>query len=142
MPLRSRPAPQGASPHERGASSSAALVTTRAAGLSGVVVLAWLSGSAPAAQEVHLTSGEFEQLDTFEGHRLTKADKFFNKKDYRRAAAEYDTFMKEFPKSKALPYAILRMGRSLEYGNKRYQAVKVYNDMATFGSAGVSEESE
>lgn len=108
------------------------LAKTITTGLSGVVVLAWLSGSAPAAEEVHLTSGEFEQLDTFEGHRLTKADKLYNKKDYRRAAAEYDTFMKEFPKSKALPYAILRMGRSLEYGNKRYQAVKVYNEILDY----------
>ncbi|MHC4253517.1 MAG: tetratricopeptide repeat protein [Planctomycetota bacterium] len=102
------------------------------AGAAALVALALLSPLSSRAHEVHLSSRDFEGLDTFEGHRVSRADKSFNKRDYRRAAAEYDMFLKEFPKSKAAPYAILRKGRCLELGNKRYKAVKVYNEVLDY----------
>ena len=36
--------------------------------------------------EAQLSNEEFKALDTFEGHSLTKADKVFASKDYKRAA--------------------------------------------------------
>ena len=57
-------------------------------------------------QEVSVDAEQFKKLDTFEGTALSKADKVFGQKEYRQAAAEYDTFVLDFPKSPALAYAV------------------------------------
>lgn len=82
--------------------------------------------------EVQLTNEEFKALDTFEGHALTKADKVFASGDYRRAAAEYDSFVLEFPRSKAAPYALLRKARSLHLAKKRFEAIKEYKELLDY----------
>jgi TolA-binding protein len=82
--------------------------------------------------EVIYSPIELKKLDTFEAFCLTKADKIFAAKDYRRAAAEYDSFILEFPKSKAIPYALLRKGRCLQVGKKRYEAIKEYREVLDY----------
>lgn len=82
--------------------------------------------------ELQLTSDEFKRLDTFEAHTLGKADKVFGAKDYKRAAAEYDSFLLEFPRSKALSYALLRKARCLQLAGKRYEAVREYQEVLDY----------
>ena len=82
--------------------------------------------------EVPLTEDDFKKLDTFEGHSLAKADRVYGQKDYRAAAAEYDAFLLEFPKSLATAYAILRKARCLQLDNKRNDAIKVYREVLDY----------
>jgi len=97
-----------------------------------------LAGMARAAElETTLPPEARAKLDTFEGVTLDKADKvFFGKdavgRDFRRAAAEFDAFILQFPESKAVPYAILQKGRSLQLLEKRFEAVKVYQEVLDF----------
>ena len=84
------------------------------------------------SQEIQLSNGEFKKLDTFEAHVLSKADKVFVEKDYKRAAAEYDSFILEFPKSKAIPYALLRKARCLHLQTKRFEAIKEYTEVLDY----------
>lgn len=83
-------------------------------------------------EEVPIAEGDFKKLDTFEGVLLSKADKVYAAKDYRRAAAEYDSFVLQYPKSGAVPYALMRKGRSLQRDNKRFDAIKVYNEVLDY----------
>jgi TolA-binding protein len=83
-------------------------------------------------RETALTPDERSKLDTFEGVTIDKADKVFAGKDYRRSLAEYDAFIVQFPESKAIPYAILQKGRSLQLLDKRFEAIKVYQEVLDF----------
>jgi len=83
-------------------------------------------------EPVKMSSEAFAKLDTFEGHTLNKADKVFVAEDYRRAAAEYDSFLLEFPRSAALPYALLRKARCLHLEGKRFEAVREYRQVLDF----------
>lgn len=83
-------------------------------------------------KEVAYPNEAFAKLDTFEGHRLNQADKTFNQKNYRQATAEYDSFILEFPKSAALPYALFRKARSLQLDGKRFEAVRQYNEVLDY----------
>jgi len=82
--------------------------------------------------EVGMSNKEFEQLETFEAHVLGKADKVFSKGDHKRAAAEYDSFILEFPRSSAIPYALMRKGRSLQQDDKRYEAVREFTQVMDY----------
>jgi len=82
--------------------------------------------------EVSITDEDFKKLDTFEGIALGKADKVFAKKEYRQAAAEYDAFILEFPKSPAMAYAVLRKARCIHLDNKRFEAIKAYNEVMDY----------
>lgn len=91
-----------------------------------------LAAGHAVGQETGLTPEERSKLDTFEGVTLDKADKVFAAKDYPRALAEYDAFIVQFPESKVTPYAILRKGRSLQELQKRFEAIKVYQEVLDF----------
>jgi len=82
--------------------------------------------------EVPLSAADYQKLDTFEGVLLSKGDKVFANHEFRRAAAEYDGFVLQYPKSIAVPYALLRKGRSLQRDNKRFDAIKVYNEVLDY----------
>lgn len=100
-----------------------------------LVLAALVTGLAAAAergQETSLASAERAKLDTFEGVSIDKADKIFAAKDWPRAVAEYDAFIVQFPDSKVTPYAILRKGRSLQEAQKRFEAIKVYQEVLDF----------
>jgi TolA-binding protein len=101
-----------------------------------IVVLAalvvGLVASSGSCQETGLSPEERAKLDTFEGVSIDKADKVFAAKDWPRAIAEYDAFILQFPESKVTPYAILRKGRSLQESQKRFEAVKVYQEVLDF----------
>lgn len=92
-------------------------------------------GLAPLARgvdEVPLTDNDFKKLDTFEGHELAKADKVFAAKEYRRAIAEYESFLTQYPRSGASAYALLRKGRSLMLDNKRGEAIKTFREVLDY----------
>ncbi|MBI2192488.1 MAG: tetratricopeptide repeat protein [Planctomycetes bacterium] len=99
---------------------------------SWLFLAAGLLARAAWAQEVTFPSEDFKKLDTFEGHMVSNADKLFDQQQYRRAAAEYDSFLLEFPKSKALPYALLRKARCLHLDNKRFDALKEYQEVLDY----------
>jgi tetratricopeptide (TPR) repeat protein len=82
--------------------------------------------------EIALTASDFQKLDTFEGHVLGKADGIFSKKDYRGALAEYNVFMEQYPKSTAMAYVLLRRGRCFHLDNKRFEAIKAYNEVLDY----------
>ena len=95
------------------------------------LVLGLAAGSA-RAQETSLTTEERTKLDTFEGVSIDRADKIFVAREWPRAVAEYDAFIVQFPESKITPYAILRKGRALQETQKRFEAVKVYQEVLDF----------
>lgn len=104
--------------------------------LRGVAILILLAASVPGAVHPALETGlaaeERAKLDTFEGVSIDKADKVFAAKDWPRAVAEYDAFLVQFPESKVTPYAILRKGRSFQEVEKRFEAIKVYQEVLDF----------
>ena len=80
--------------------------------------------------EVGFSADDFKRLDTYEAHTLSKADASYAKGDFKRALAEYDAFLVEFPDSaRAVPYALMRKARCLHKGLKRYEAIKVYKEV-------------
>jgi len=83
------------------------------------------------AGEVELTEGQFKKLDQFEAFALQKADKVFLT-DKKQAAAEYDSFVLDNPKSAVLPYALLRKARCLQLANKRNAALKEYQALLDY----------
>jgi len=82
--------------------------------------------------EVYLTNEEFKKLDRFEAHALEKADKVYREKNYRRAGAEYETFLREHPRSMAIPYVLLRKARCLHKDDKRHEAIQQYNEVLDY----------
>ena len=108
-----------------------------AALMGGLVLLAPCRGARAAryylgVTEVSLTSDELKKLDTFEGHTLAKADQAFLKKQYRQARAEYDSFIKEFPQSKVIAYALMRKARCAELDDKRFKAIADYQEVLDY----------
>ena len=92
--------------------------------------LALLAPAAVNAQS--FPEAQWKKLDSFEANRLAKADQLFSKKSYRAAIAAYDAFLLEFPRSSAVPYAILKKGRSIQLDEKRFQAIKVYEEVLDY----------
>ena len=97
-----------------------------------LALVAGLAAGSARAQETSLTSAERAKLDTFEGVSIDKADKIFAAMEWPRAVAEYDAFIVQFPESKVTPYAILRKGRALQETQKRFEALRVYQDVLDF----------
>jgi len=93
-----------------------------------------LSGflSVVCAQEMRLPPEELEQMDRYEVSRLQEADRAFSQREYRQAEAAYEAFVLEFSQSRALAYAVLRKGRSLHLDNKRFDAIRSYQDVIDY----------
>lgn len=82
--------------------------------------------------EVYLSNEEFKKLDRFEAHALEKADKIYREGNYRQAGAEYETFLREHPRSLAIPYVLLRKARCLHKDDKRNEAIQQYNEVLDY----------
>lgn len=82
--------------------------------------------------ELKLDPKIFAKLDTFEAVTLEEADKTFNRGDFVGALAAYKSFTFEFTKSKALSYALYRMGRCLHLVDKRNAAIKAYQNVVDY----------
>jgi len=95
-------------------------------------IVAGLGGGFARGQETALSKEERTKLDTFEGVSIDRADKVFVEREWPRAVAEYDAFIVQFPDSKVTPYAILSKGRSLQQAQKRFEAIKVYQEVIDF----------
>jgi TolA-binding protein len=101
--------------------------------LGAIIALFVLSApSAGFAQEVLIPESVLAGLEVFEQHELARADKVYTEKKWRQSAAEYDGFILQFPRSPALPYAILREARSLQQDGKRFEAIKKYTDVIDY----------
>lgn len=85
-----------------------------------------------AGEEITFPADSYKKLDTFEALNLEDADKLYNKQDYKGAFAAYRAYSFEFPKSKATPYVLLRMGRCLHQLDKRNAAIKSYQDVVDY----------
>ena len=97
-----------------------------------LITISPLAAQQQAGQEITLPPADFAKLDTFESVNLEDADKLFKKLDYQGAYAAYKAFSFEFPKSKALPYVLLRQGRCLHKLDKRNNAIKAYQDVIDY----------
>ncbi|MEI6148758.1 MAG: tetratricopeptide repeat protein [bacterium] len=103
--------------------------------LSLVALLAGLFACKAGAEwetEVNLVDADGKRLDAFEIRRLNEADTSFRERRYREAVVQYEAFSKEFSRSIAVPYAILRKGRSMQNDLKRGEAIKIYNDLMDY----------
>ena len=108
---------------------------------AGIGALAWLLAlfvaagdvrAQQAGQEITLPGEAFAKLDTFEGVNLEDADKQYTAGDFKGAYAAYKAYSFEFPKSKALPYVLLRLGRCLHKLDKRNAAITAYQDVVDY----------
>lgn len=97
-----------------------------------LLACACLSAQQQAGQEILYPSAAFSKLDTFEGVNLEDADKLYKTSDFNGAYAAYKAYSFEFPKSKALPYVLLRLGRCLHKLDKRNAAIKSYQDVVDY----------
>jgi len=96
-------------------------------------LLALAAGRGTArANEVNLSADRLKKLDTFEAHTLAKADQAFGKKAWRQAAALYDSFMIQFPRSPVIPYCLVRKGRALQHDGKRFKAIEEYTEVLDY----------
>lgn len=102
------------------------LLTVAFACLATMLITAGMAGAQSFPED------QWKKLDGFEANRLAKADQLFTNKDYRSAIAAYDAFLLEFPRSPAVPYAILKKGRSIQLDEKRFQATKVYEEVLDY----------
>jgi len=98
------------------------------------VVAAILLGSpmSTAYSEVEISNEALQELGSFESHNLLKADETFRDKKWKQAFSEYNSFILEFPRSAAIPYALLRKARCLHHEGKRYEAIKHYTEVLDF----------
>ena len=99
-------------------------------GLSFVLCVGRLALALPP--EVAISSEDYNRLDTFEGHELTKADQAFAQKDYRTAGATYEAFLLQYAKSPATAYALLRKARCLHLDKKRFESVRAYTEVLDY----------
>ncbi len=85
-----------------------------------------------AEDEIHLSNAEYKRLDRLEAHALDKADEAYRKGEYRQAGAEYESFLREYSRSQALPYVLLRKARCLHMDDKRHEAIRQYNEVLDY----------
>jgi TolA-binding protein len=83
-------------------------------------------------QDADLAESDREQMDPFEKHSLAKADKVFNEKQFRAAAAQYDSFLIEFPQSRVRAYVVFRKARATDLDNKRFEAIRKYKEVLDY----------
>lgn len=82
--------------------------------------------------EVPLSNEEYKKLDRLEAHALDKADAIFRDAKFRQAGAEYETFLREYPRSNALPYVLLRKARCMHLDDKRHEAARMYDEVIDY----------
>jgi TolA-binding protein len=82
--------------------------------------------------EIQLSGDEYKKLDRLEAHALDKADAMFVEGKFRQAVAEYETFLREYPRSMALPYVLLRKARCLQLDDKRHEAIRQYDEVVDY----------
>jgi len=85
-----------------------------------------------ATTEIDYPGEAFAKLDTFEAVNLEEADKKFAAGDVKGAYAAYKAYSSEFPKSKAMPYVLLRLGRCLHRLDKRHAAITAYEETVDY----------
>ncbi len=82
--------------------------------------------------EVTISGDDFKRLDAFEAQQMQAADKAFADRNYRQAAAAYEAFVQQFAKSYAAPYALLKKGRSTQLDGKRFEAIRIYEELLDY----------
>jgi len=85
-----------------------------------------------AQEEILYPSEDFAKLDVMEAVQIETADKLYVAKDYQGAYAAYNAFSLTFTRSPALPYVLLRMGRCLHNVDKRFAAIRAYQDVVDY----------
>ncbi len=90
------------------------------------------AGLGHADPEPTFPAHEREELPEREAEVLNQADRQFAARQFPAATASYDAFIMEFPRSRAVPYALLRKSRSLHLDNKRVAAIREYNEVPEY----------
>jgi TolA-binding protein len=110
------------------------------AGLALLIGGLWARGVLGAAPdyEVDLAQAERQKLSAGETRSLNRADKAFSEDKFEQAAAEYEVFMKEFPRSAATPYALVRKGRAAQKTGDAGKALKLFTELMDFHSDSVA----
>ncbi len=97
-----------------------------------IAMLIVFTSTVAADDEVYFDKEAYKKLNSFEAHVLGKADAAYGKDKFKESAAEYDAFIAEFPQSKAVAYALVRKGRSLQRMNKRFEAMREYQEVVDY----------
>lgn len=82
--------------------------------------------------DVQLSEKQWTKLESFEAHSLSEADSRYTRKHWREAVAAYDSFVVEFPTSKAVPYALIKKGLALESDDKRFKSIEAYQEILDY----------
>ena len=96
------------------------------------VLLLVFAGASLRGDEVNFPSSSMERLERYEAHQLGQANQAFRDGEYRKAESMYGAFLAEFPDSDALPFVLLRTGRSQHLDNKRFEAIRTYREVLDF----------
>ena len=79
-----------------------------------------------------LPNAERKKLDRFASHGLARGDKSYVEGNYRLAVAEYEAFLREFPKSPATPYATFQKARSTQLAGHADKAIREYENVLDY----------
>ena len=82
--------------------------------------------------EVVLSEADRETLHPSETNILGQADRLFADREYRKALGSYEEFILSYPRSAAVPYALLRKGRAMQKNNKRYEAIRIFCEVVDY----------
>jgi len=85
-----------------------------------LVALACILGSTLSAKAGYrnwMPLERYQQMNIVERRHFDKALKLLERSDHKAAAAEFEKFKVQFPKSHSLPYIILYRGLRLHTGN-------------------------
>jgi tetratricopeptide (TPR) repeat protein len=100
-----------------------------------LIVLACILGATLSANAGHrnwMPLERYQQMNIIERRHFDKALKLLERSDHKAAAAEFEKFKVQFPKSDSLPYIIFYRGLSLHAGNYRNQAIETYTEVLDY----------
>lgn len=104
-------------------------------GLAAVWVFVLAAGLlSPSAQawSWKLNNAVYQELDVFARDQYQKAETAFEKKNYKLAANEFKRFTLEFGATPAVSAAAFMHAHAVMYDEKRYEAIKLYQEVVDF----------
>ena len=97
-----------------------------------VVLITMLPGIANAQWKYYLNADRYKKLTTYQRAQYNKAKRYFDAKEYKAAAAEFEKFSIQFEDSDKLSYFIFMRGYSLHKAVARGAAIKCYNEVLDY----------
>lgn len=72
------------------------------------------------------------KMGKYEQHALKRADDLYRAKKYKQASAQYDAYIQEFRKSKAVTYCAFRKARCKHLGEGPDKGIKAYDEFLDY----------